>query len=174
MYFINKFIFLEKNQIIDDSEQLVDIDTSVRKKLNNKNSIFGNSILIVYYSSLMTDKSDLYDKLMAKSKAAKTEKLAKKKARLEKRIAKLTIKIYKINERDIFYHDDNSGNALMNVKDRIDILADMKAKFLPARFNYRTRDIASLFYHVDNIRYAYQEENLECPQWFTKKYANSA
>ena len=112
----------------------------------------------------MTEKTDLYDELVAKSKSALTE-------RLTKEIAKLTKQIDKINKSDLFDGDDNNGNALLDINDRINILADMKEKFDLKQFNFRTKDIGSLFYHVDNIRYVYEEEGLKCPKWFSKKYS---
>ena len=65
-----------------------------------------------------------------------------------------------------------NGNALMNVKDRIKILTDMKQKFSEKQFSVHTKYIGSLFYHVDNIRYVYEQEGLICPKWFQNKYLN--
>ena len=46
----------------------------------------------------------------------------------------------------------------------------MSEKFNPQSFKACTNNIGSLFFHVDNVRYVYDKEHIECPAWYLEKY----
>lgn len=115
--------------------------------------------------------ANLYETLMKQEKENLTRRYQGDIKRLEKEIAKLKTTIEKINDNDIFWDDDNDGCALLDVQDRINILEHMEKNFSKTQLSKITkRGIGLMFYHVDNIRYVYEEEGVKCPRWFVKKY----
>lgn len=87
----------------------------------------------------------------------------------EELINKLAI-IDLIMKADIDYNSNNDENILINTWDRINILIDMKQDL--SKFNWYSTHLESLFFHVDNIRFAYAEEKMQVPTWFRKKYSH--
>ncbi len=48
----------------------------------------------------------------------------------------------------------------------------MKKNLSSEEFSKVSENLKSLFWHVDNIRYTYDECISECPEWFFKKYGH--
>lgn len=71
--------------------------------------------------------------------------------------------------------DDNEPvdeNMLTITWDRINILMDMKKDLSDNIFLEYTKSPRSLFTHVDNIRYVYNQDNKMVPTWYRKKYGH--
>jgi hypothetical protein len=115
--------------------------------------------------------SDLYDQLVKREQWRLLSKLTEKQYRLSKQIFDLTEEIE--NNIDLLpAEDDNNGNSLTNVDDRRRIISDMKNDFSDRYFNSVTKNLGSLFHHVDNIRNVYSRYDLECPSWYLEKYGD--
>ena len=89
-------------------------------------------------------------------------------ADLESKINKHQCKIDKIKTSDIDYSNKNNECALTSKEDRIKILGNMLVDF---GFRLTKKYMSEgLFFHVDNIRYAYEQNKCPCPEWFVEKY----
>lgn len=86
----------------------------------------------------------------------------------EKKIAKITAECNAIEYTGCVTYDNRK--SLTDIDDKARILNDMKLRFRKKLFLHQVENINSLFYHVDNIRYIYAQENIECPKWYVDKY----
>ena len=68
--------------------------------------------------------------------------------------------------------DYNRGCRLTDIIDSKNILDNMKKNLSSEEFIKASKNLESLFWHVDNIRYTYDECKSECPEWFSKKYGH--
>lgn len=95
---------------------------------------------------------------------------------IDERIKKLVKEKHKLGETKLYEllcNDNNNGNSLTDSYDQIKIIDNMKKDFPEsAYFRHTEKKLGSLFWHVDNIRYVYNKEGLECPEWFFKKYGH--
>ena len=63
--------------------------------------------------------------------------------------------------------------SLTDINDRIRIVDDINKDICNGSWDKKYGDtIYSIFYHVDNVRYIYENSGVECPQWYKNKYGN--
>jgi hypothetical protein len=61
----------------------------------------------------------------------------------------------------------NPETALTDPDDQIKILEEMERDDVRPKY---AMNVESLFYHVDNIRFVYNEKNKTLPKWYEQKY----
>jgi hypothetical protein len=66
--------------------------------------------------------------------------------------------------------DDNDGNGVWSPRDQHRIVADAHRLGLTHVVDAKYHE--SLFWHVENVRVAFREANVDVPEWFAKKYGN--
>lgn len=106
---------------------------------------------------------DIFDQLLTKQNALKLKILNAEIQRLEREIADLQCQSCVTNK-----HFDQ--NSLQDGYDQRLIVIAMKKDFSDREFEAWTRNLESLFLHVDNIRYAYKQCGVVCPDWYNDKY----
>lgn len=130
---------------------------------------------------LRLDREDLQDRraIAVLDLEDQIKSLKTKKSEVEEQLKSVKEELKSLkNERDRILRfsdinpniDDNDGNRLINQDDRIRIIKDMSNDMEKFQFEKYTKNIESLFWHYDNIKFVYRESGLECPQWFVKKY----
>lgn len=106
---------------------------------------------------------DIFDQLLAKQKAQKLKLIDAAIKRLESEFTDLQCQsCVKSKSFDQY--------SLQNSDDQRRIIIDMKRDFSDREFKAWTRNLESLFMNSDNIRYAYKQCGVVCPDWYSDKY----
>jgi len=111
--------------------------------------------------------SKLYDILVKKSFKPELEKRIRMLENFQVSESELADLKNKLNTGDYFEYYDNGVN---DIQDRRRIIDCMHEDLPQDDFKLYTENTVGLLCNADNVRYAYSQCELSCPEWFIEKY----